>query len=135
MQAVILSDVHVYEARSNYWAGKILKDISGADLYNTSFTERPWSITIHCKSNGNLHSVEFENGAVWSFAAMKDYHVMHQWPLFLSDFPSGTYRARVSRIFSDSFSLDISSENAVLNDLLVWRYSPRGGKNGLPLFE
>jgi hypothetical protein len=125
MQSFHVPDVHVYEARSNYYAGEILKDVSGASLY---LKTDPWGITIHCDEEGMLHSVEFENGRIWSFSTLNDRIREMEWPLFVRDLPQSGCSARVRNIFSDSMNLTLTSENALLDDVLIWHYpaSPRG---------
>ncbi len=120
------ADVHVYEARSNYWAGEVLKKVSGVSLYQTTHTECPWGLTIHCHLDDiTPHSVEFKNGTVWSFCSLSDHMRNIEWPMFVKDYPHGGYRARVERLFTDSMYLTITSDNALLNDLLIWNRPPR----------
>ena len=136
-----LPNVRVYEARSRYWAGEILKGVSGGEsLY---LSDRPWGLIIHCHPDGKPYSVTFENGTVWSFCAMNDRLLNIEWPLFVKDYfgeaespPSGDddywryddcgpkreISARVGAIYSDSMRLDLNSENACVNDMLIWRY-------------
>jgi hypothetical protein len=125
MQSFRVPDVHVYEARSNYYAGEILEGVSGASLY---LKTDPWGITIHCDEEGMLHSVEFENGRIWSFSTLSDRIKQMEWPLFVRDLPQHGCCARVRNIFSDSMNLTLTSENALLDDMLIWHYppSPRG---------
>ncbi len=124
MQSFRVADVHVYEARSNYHSGEILKDVSGASLY---LRTDPWGITIHRDEEGMLHSVEFENGRIWSFSTLSDRIREMEWPLFVRDLPQSGCSARVRNIFSDSMHLTLVSENALLDDMLIWHYpaSPR----------
>ena len=133
MQSYVFPDVHVYESRNSYWPGQILKTVSGADLYLTSHTTRPWGFIIHCDAAGKPHSVEFENGRVWSFCYLSDRMLNIEWPLFVKDYEKGDWSARVERIFTDSMHLTIVSKEALLNDILVWRYPPRGGRNGVSI--
>ena len=130
-------DVSVYEARSKYWAGEILKGITGGEsLY---LSKKPWGFTIRCYADGKPHSVTFENGTVWSFCGMNDRLLNIEWPLFVKDYfgeatppppddwrydwaPKREIYARVEGIYSDSMRLDIGSQNACLNDMLIWRY-------------
>ena len=126
-----LPDVHVYEARNNYWVGRILKSISGASLYLTTHTDHPWGLTIHTNAQGHPHSIEFPNKTLWSFCVLSDRMLNIEWPLFVKDFKKGEWNARVERIFSDSMHLTLSSDEALLNDILIWRYPPRGGRNGV----
>jgi hypothetical protein len=121
MHSFHVADVHVYEARSNYYSGEILKDVSGASLY---LKTDPWGITIHCDEEGLLHSVEFGNGRAWSFSRLNDRITNMEWPLFVRDFPHCRIRARVRNIFSDSMNLTLESENALLDDMLIWHYPP-----------
>ena len=119
-------DVHVYEARNDYWSGEILKKISGPpSLYQKTNEESPWGFVIHCNAdNGEPHSVEFKNGTVWSFCSLSE----REWPLFIKDYSSSNgknCKARVERIFTDSMYLTVSSDNALLNDMLIWHYPPR----------
>ena len=125
-----LPNVHVYEARNRYWPGQVLKSISGSSLYMTTQADHPWGFTIHTNALGQPHSVEFSNKTLWSFCVLNHRILNIEWPLFVKDFEKGNWKARVERIFSDSFHLTISSENALLNDILVWHYPPRGGRNG-----
>ena len=130
MQVFDFPDVHAYEARNNYWPGEILKGISGASLYQTRHTDRPWGFKIHCNSEGLLHSVEFENKTLWSFCGLNDRHRNIEWPLFVKDYPDKEFHVRVDRFYSDSMYLTVTSQNACLNDMLIWKVPPRGGKNG-----
>jgi hypothetical protein len=123
LQELVLPNVHVYEARSKYWAGETLKNISGGEsLYLKS---DPWGFTLRCLQDGQPHSVVFTNGTVWGFCGCKEGNGM--WPLFVKDFlqDKSTVRASVTSIFSDSMSLHLSSKNACLNDLLIWHHAPR----------
>ena len=127
MRTLHLDNIHVYEARSNYWVGQILQDISGGEsLYTDESTQ--WGFRIHCNAEHKPHSVEFNNGTLWSFCASK--HSDAELKQFAADFPDGFTWARVERIYSDSMHLGLYSENASLNDLLIWHYPPRGGKHG-----
>ena len=132
MQCIALPDVHAYEARNSYWPGQILKTVSGASLYGTTHITHPWGITIYCNAKGNPHSVEFENGTLWSFCAMSDRLLNTEWPMFAKDYAAGGgWRAYVERMFTDSMHLTLTSENACFNDVLIWHYPPCGGRNGL----
>ena len=119
-------DVHVYEARNDYWSGEILKKISGPpSLYQKTNEEIPWGFVIHCNAeNGEPYSVEFENGTTWSFCSLSERILKIEWPLLIKDYPDGNCKARVERIFSDSMYLTVSSDNALLNDMLIWHYPP-----------
>jgi hypothetical protein len=122
LQELVFHNVHVYEARSEYWTGQTLKQISGGEsLYLNS---DPWGFTLRCLQDGRPHSVVFTNGTVWGFCGCKEANDM--WPLFVKDFlqDKSTVRASVSSIFSDSMSLRLSSKNAFLNDLLIWHHAP-----------
>ncbi len=124
MQTLRLSCVNVYEARSRYWVGEILKGISGGEsLY---LSEKPFGFTILCHADGKPYSVTFENGTVWSFCGMNKHLLNTEWPLFVKDFfgEDGGITARVEGIYSDSMRLHIRSENARLYDMLIWRYPP-----------
>jgi hypothetical protein len=127
---VVFDDVHAYEARNNYWAGQVLKKVSGASLYLADHKERPWSLTVHCDAEGNPHCVEFENGTRWSFCSLSERMRSTEWPLFIKDYyhrrpgSEAKCKARVERLFTDSMHLTIKSENALLNDLLIWHYPP-----------
>ena len=131
MREFTFPDVNVYHARNSYWPSQILKTVSGASLYQTTHTDRPWGISIHCNAKGEPHSVEFENGTLWSFCALNDRLLNVEWPIFVKDASSGNCRARAEGFFSDSMHLTIASDNALLNDILIWKYPPRGGRNGL----
>ena len=119
-------DVHVYEARNDYWSGEILKKVSGTpSLYQKTNKESPSGFVIHCNAkNGEPHSLEFENGTVWSFCSLSYRMLKLKWPLFIKDYPSGNCKARVERIFTDSMYLTMSSDNTLLNDMLIWHYPP-----------
>jgi hypothetical protein len=119
MQTLVFDDVHTYEPRSDYWSGQILKKISGESLY---LTTDPMKLTIYCDAQGKPHSVQFANGKVWSFCRMNDRLLNTEWPLFLKDFPNG--RITAARMFSDSMHLSLYSDNAYLDDVLIWRYPP-----------
>ncbi len=128
-KTLLLYNVRVYDARTNYWTGEILKKITGESLYLDENT--PWGFTIHCNADDKPVSVEFANGTLWSFCGMKNHHLEVEWPLFLKDLSNGDVRSvRVERIYSDSMYLNIFSENACLDDVLIWNYPPRGGKHG-----
>jgi hypothetical protein len=127
----VFADVHVYEARNNFWSGEIIKGVSGVSLYQQTHTERPWGLKIHCDEKGLLHSVEFENKVIWSFCGLDDRMLNIEWPLFVKDYPQSECRVRVDRFYSDSMYMTITSENACLNDILIWKVPPRGGKNGV----
>ena len=131
MRVFSFTDVNVYQARNEYWSGQILKKVSGASLYQTVQTERPWGISIHCNAHGDPHSVEFENGTLWSFCAMSDRLLKAEWPIFVKDFSRGNSRVHADRLFTDSMNLTLVSDNALLKDLLIWKYPPQGGRNGL----
>lgn len=120
----VFENVDAYEARNNYWSGEILKKISGASLYMTTHAERPWGVFIHCDDNNQPHSVEFENGVVWSFCFLSERLRDIEWPMFIQDYPKGNCKLRIERIFSDSMHLTMVSENALLNDLLIWHHYP-----------
>jgi hypothetical protein len=122
--SLTFGDVDVYEARSSYWPGRILDGISGGgSLYLTDRADRPWSLTIECGPDAPL-AVCFANGKRWSFCGINQRLRDYEWPLFLKDYAADKTkpRVRVERIFSDSFSMDLVSENAVLHDLLVWHH-------------
>ncbi len=138
LRAIHLPKVNVYEARSNYWAGEILKGVSGGEsLY---LSDRPWGFTIHCHADSKPYSVTFDNGTVWSFCSMNDRLLKIEWPLFVKDYfgeadppsshdywkydwsPKREITARVEAIYSDSMRLDLSSQNACINNMLIWRY-------------
>jgi hypothetical protein len=131
IQSFNIPDVDVYGARNDYWSGQILRTVSGASLYQTNRTDRPWGIRIHCNAQGHPHSVEFENGTLWSFCALNDRILKTEWPILVKDLSTGIFRARAGRFFTDSMHLSIVSGNALLNDILIWKYPPRGGRNGL----
>jgi hypothetical protein len=131
MRVFTFPDVDVYHARNEYWPGQILKKVSGASVYQKTHTERPWGIRIHCNAKGEPHSVEFENGTLWSFCALNHRMLKVEWPMFVKDVSSGNCRARAECFFTDSMQLTIKSNNALLDDILIWKYPPRGGKNGL----
>ncbi len=136
MQSYNFPNINVYEARNKYWSGQILKSISGGEsLYLKNHSDKLWGFTIHCNAHGQPHSIEFPNKTLWSFCVLSDRMLNIEWPLFVKDFEKGNWKARIERIYSDSFHLTISSENALLNDILVWRYPPRGGRNGLSYEE
>ena len=126
MRTMHIDNIHVYEARGNFWSGEILKKISGGEsLYKDEST--PWGFRIHCNAEDKPHSIEFDNGTLWSICDSKYNTELNQ---FAADFPDRFSWARVECIFSDSMNLSLYSENASLNDLLIWRYPPRGGKYG-----
>jgi hypothetical protein len=95
--------VHVYEARNNYWAGRIVQGItsssttatsatteppSPASLYLTRHEDRPWGLTIHCHAvTGLPHSVEFTegDGPLWSFCTLNERLRRIEWPLLVKD--------------------------------------------------
>ena len=142
-------DVDVYDARSSYWTGRILAGIAGGEsLYMAERAERPWGFDLVCDAadGGRPLCVRFANGTAWSFCAIPQRLREVQWPLFLADATNQPHggdgggdgdgdgdggggkkpiRVRVERIFSDSFHMDLVSENAVLPDLLVWRVPPK----------
>lgn len=124
---IVLPDVHAYEARNNYWAGEILKGISGVSLYQTTHTDLPWGVRINCDERGIPNTVQFENGVKWSFCAPKVYHFKIEWPLFVKDLESGEGKisARIERIFSDSMHLSLMSDNACMSEMLIWYHPPR----------
>ena len=122
-------DVSVYEARSGYWAGRVLQAIGGGDsLYLQTPAERPWGFTISCDSDAGPLGVHFDNGTVWSFCGLGERELKVEWPLFLEDYRAwastgqGKMAVRVERIFSDSFHLDLVSDRACMHGLLVWQY-------------
>ncbi len=123
LQVLPFNDVGVYEARSKYWSGEILKGISGGEsLY---LSEKQWGFTIRCYADGKPHSVTFGNGTVWSFCGMNKRLLNNEWPLFVKDFfgaDGHKIYARVEGIYSDSMRLHIGSQNARLNDMLIWRH-------------
>ena len=129
-------NVSAYEARNNYWAGRILQAISGDSLYLKEPGEQPWGFDIECDASDGPHSVHFGNGKVWSFCAMSDRMREVEWPQFLQDYRAwassgqGKMTVRIERIFSDSFHMDLVSDNACLLDVLIWHYlpAPVGGK-------
>ncbi len=132
MTIIHFPDVHVYEARSHYWVGQILKGISGGEsLYLKNKNEQPWGFTIHFRRNigeetDTPHFVEFANGKRWTFCGLRDYQLQIEWPLLIKDVKEGGEmpRARVERIYSNSMHLSIVSENACLSDMLVWHVQP-----------
>jgi hypothetical protein len=122
------SDVSVYEARSDYWSGQILRKISGGEsLY---LKDRPWGFEISCDWAGGPRAVHFGNGVVWSFCRLRKDELEIEWPLFLEDYRAwvaagkGKIVARVTNIFSDSFHLDLMSNRVCMHGLLVWHYPP-----------
>ena len=139
LREIHLPNVNIYDARSRYWAGEILKGVSGGEsLY---LSDRPWGLIIHCHPDGKPYSVTFENGTVWSFCSMNDRLLNIEWPLFVKDYfgeteprtydhdywkydwgPKCEISARVEAIRSDSMRLDLNSENACINDVLIWRH-------------
>ena len=137
VEMLCFPDVDVYEARSDYWSGQILAGIGGGEsLYLKDRADRPWGLEIGCDDQGEPHSVRFANGAVWSFFEIKERLLKTEWPLFLEDYRAfvscavgapgrGKMIVRVERLFSDSFHVDLVSDNACLHDLLVWHYPPR----------
>jgi hypothetical protein len=135
MQSYNFPNINVYEARNKHWSGQILKSISGGEsLY---LKDNPWGFTIHCNSENQPHSVEFENGILWSFCSLGARILNIEWPQFARDFRKDDTRchARIERIFSDSFHLTLKSDESLVNDILVWKYPPRGGRNGLSYEE
>jgi hypothetical protein len=125
-----LRNVHIYEPRSNFWSGEILKKISGESLYLTSHDETPWGFNLHCDENDKPHSVQFANNTLWSFCGLTRRFLETEWPLFLKDYPNSNVRVRVERIYTDSMYLSFVSENACIQDALIWRSPPRGGQHG-----
>ncbi len=131
LSVVHFPDVHVYDARSRYWVGQILKGISGGEsLYLTTKEEQPWGITIHFRKKDDVeepHYVEFANGKRWTFCGLKDYQLQVEWPLLIKDVKEGggKPRASVKCVYSDSLHLSIISENAILSDMLLWRVEPK----------
>ena len=141
LREIHLPNVNAYEARSKYWVGEILKDVSGGEsLY---LSDRQWGLIIHCHPDGKPHSVTFENGTVWSFCGINDRLLNIEWPLFVKDYfgeaeppshdtdywkydwgPKREISARIKAIYSDSMRLDLNSENACVNNMLIWRYPP-----------
>ncbi len=123
----VFPDVHAYEARNNYWVGRILEKVSGASLYQTTHVDRPWGFSINCDDLGRPHTVQFENGTIWSFCAPKVRHIKYEWPMFVKDFQSekGRITARVTRIFSDSMHLTLASENACMDEMMIWYHPAR----------
>lgn len=124
-----LPDIHVYEARSNYWVGQILKQISGGEsLYLTTHEERPWGFTIHFDAKEGVPKfVQFNNAKKWTFCSLNERQRRVEWPLVLKDVQERgeTPRARVDCIYSDSMSFSIVTHNACMNDLLIWHYEPK----------
>jgi hypothetical protein len=122
-----LHNVRVYDARNDFWTGQTLTRISGESLYQDEAT--PWGFKIHLDADDTPVSVEFANGTLWSFCGMKNRCLEMEWPLFLKD-NDVSRSVRVGNIYSDSMHLHMVSENACLNDILIWHYPPRGGKHG-----
>ena len=129
------ADVHVYEARNNYWAGRILDGISGGgSLY---LKDQPWGFDIECLPDGTPHLVRFQNNSVFSFCGLRASQLQHEWPLFLEDYAAfkatgkGKMIVRAERIFSDSLHMDLVSDRACVHDVLIWHYPP-AYKNAAP---
>lgn len=126
LHEVAIPRVNCYCARSNYWAGEILKGIAGGEsLYLED--SMPWGFHFRFEAD-RPHSVVFANGKVWSFLCSK--RAMLLWPLFFEDLQKHTVfrgsteaiRASVTNIYSDSMRVDLFSEHACLLDLLLWQY-------------
>ena len=131
MSRLSFRNVSVYEARDNFWKGEILKYISGDSLYMKDPAKHEWGFEIECDETDGPHSVHFSNSNVWGFCAMSDFMRNIMWPRFLQDYRTwaasgqGKITARVSRIFSDSFHIELVSMNAYMHDILVWHYPPK----------
>ena len=131
-------DADVYEARNNYWAGRILDGISGGgSLYLKDRAEQPWGFDIECLPDGTPHLVRFQNNSVFSFCGLRASQLQHEWPLFLEDYAAfkatgrGKMIVRAERIFSDSLHMDLVSDRACVHDVLIWHYPP-AYKNAAP---
>ena len=122
--------VSVFEARDNFWSGRILEGISGDFLYLKKPSEHEWGFDITCDNMDEPHSVRFRNGTVWSFSAISDSMRNIKWPLFLRDYRElastgqGNISVNVHRIFSDSLHIDFRSKNVYICDVHVWHHSP-----------
>ena len=130
---LVLEDVDVYEARTEFWSGRILDGIAGGgSLYLKDRATDPWGFSIECDPDTQApHAVHFEKGTIWSFCYIKPALLEREWPLFLADHAAGKkLRVRVENIFSDGFNLDLVSENACMLKLLVWHYPPKRPGNG-----
>ena len=116
MRRIRLSDVHVYEARSNFWVGQNLKNISGGESLYLDYA-KPWGFTLrYTEEDLKPHSIEFDNGKVWTFCCPGN----DGWPELLRS--ASSLKASVSRIYSDSMHLCLSSDGACLRDLLIWHH-------------
>jgi hypothetical protein len=115
MRKIRLSDVHVYEARSNFWVGEIIKKISGGESLYLDYST-PWGFTLRYTEDLKPHSIEFDNGKVWTFCCPGD----KGWPELLRS--AASLKARAYRIYTDSMHLSLSSDKACLGDLLIWHH-------------
>lgn len=128
MFSIPIPNVHVYEARSNYWSGEILKGVTGDDLYLTTERERSCNFKLHCDDNNDRYTVEFANGVQWDFSTYSNTLLRNELPRALKSTQPVKIRARACRIYSDSMFLTLMCDNTCcLRDLLLWKhpYSPR----------